>query len=319
MEHQATFIDEEKAGRIENITLQKDDIKRRALEAKQQFKDGFLLEADYLKLKIQLTSDRKKCEKQLRLELLTEEEKERLRSKACETSKRSRKRLAMEMKNLKTSALGMGDNESRVLLQHRGSEGTSAVLKQQDDQSALLIEEEDIDRISSQKRSRGQSRELSALSTNEQPVKAPTAAVSVKKAADRAFVLAFLSSSSNIADVTTKFNRSYLLENDKNGVPRPIKGHLFQALLDHILTVQAQFHPKTGYLLMEETFQPLINRLPLAVRHMYSMDDFRLQFGGVRFWGKYGNGAIGECYLQDFATRLRTLANNFFIKHPAIL
>jgi len=59
--------------------------------------------------------------------------------------------------------------------------------------------------------------------------------------------------------------------------------------------------------------------LPLAVRHMYSMDDFRLQFGGVRFWGKYGNGAIGECYLQDFATRLRTLANNFFIKHPAIL
>jgi hypothetical protein len=84
----------------------------------------------------------------------------------------------------------------------------------------------------------------------------------VKKVADRALVLAFLSSSGNIADVTTKFNRNYVLENDKNGVPRPIKGHHFKALLDHVLTVQAKFHPKKGYLLMEETFQPFINSLP---------------------------------------------------------
>jgi hypothetical protein len=82
---------------------------------------------------------------------LTEEEKEHLRSKACETSKKSRKKVVTELKNLKTCALGMGDNESRALLQHRSCEDTSAVLQQQDEQSALLIQKVNIDSTSSQK------------------------------------------------------------------------------------------------------------------------------------------------------------------------
>ena len=59
--------------------------------------------------------------------------------------------------------------------------------------------------------------------------------------------------------------------------------------------------------------------LPTHLKHIYTIDEFRLHFGGVRLFGKFANGWIGEKYLADFSTRLRTLSNIFFNKHPNVL
>jgi hypothetical protein len=76
-----------------------------------------------------------------------------------------------------------------------------------------------------------------------------------------------------------------LVEIDANNIQRPIKGHLLKVLLDHILTVNAQFDPETGCILFEKTFGPLLTKLPNDVQHLYQMDDFRLHFGGYVSWG----------------------------------
>ena len=122
-----------------------------------------------------------------------------------------------------------------------------------------------------------------------------------------------------IADASTKFNRALLLSMDSNSVQRPIRGHLITTLLNHILTASAKFDSNTGYLLIHETFIPLINRLPAQHQHLYRLDELRLHFGGVRFWGKFLNGWLGGQYLQEFARHLRTVSNIFFDKHPSLL
>jgi hypothetical protein len=68
-------------------------------------------------------------------------------------------------------------------------------------------------------------REIVSLSCPDQ-FKAPTLGVAIKKEADRAFALKFLSSSRKISDVSTKFNFSLLLYMDSNPVQSPIRGHL---------------------------------------------------------------------------------------------
>ena len=71
------------------------------------------------------------------------------------------------------------------------------------------------------------------------------------------------------------------MEVDSQGVPRPIRGHMLKILQHHILTVEAKFDKLTGFLHVEETFRPLLDKLPPCVRPLYDLDQFMIHFGGV--------------------------------------
>jgi hypothetical protein len=59
-----------------------------------------------------------------------------------------------------------------------------------------------------------------------------------------------------------------------------------------------------------------MNRLPVQHQHLYRLDDFRLHFGGVRFWGKFASGWLGEQSYRSLPGVCELLATFFFISIP---
>jgi hypothetical protein len=66
-------------------------------------------------------------------------------------------------------------------------------------------------------------------------------------------------------------------------------------------------------------YSSFITTLPNHLQSKYSIDEFRMAFRGVRYFGPCGNGWLGQRYLMEFAKHVRQLSNAFYVKHPHML
>ena len=89
-------------------------------------------------------------------------------------------------------------------------------------------------------------------------------------------------------------------------------------LAKHTLATEAIFD-EFGFLVIDATFLPLIEKFPAVVRDQYSIDELRLVFSGLRVLRNGCGKWIGERQLREFGDHLRSLTNQFYEKHPNIL
>jgi hypothetical protein len=94
------LLNDEQALELERITKLKEELKESSSQAKINYKQGIIGEDEYVTLKSQFTSQRKKLEAEARLYLMTEEEKEELKRKKRDSAKASRKRRQDEIVTL---------------------------------------------------------------------------------------------------------------------------------------------------------------------------------------------------------------------------
>ena len=140
--------------------------------------------------------------------------------------KSSRKRKAAEVLALLQSAMKCTAED----LLRKEFETNASRSATNTDPDGSHVDEEATDSVASGRAAR----EHTKMQQNVQPVKAPTHAVSVKIAADHAFKVNVLVSTSAPSDCEVKFERSQLVEVDSQGVPRPLRGHMLKILQHHI-------------------------------------------------------------------------------------
>ena len=158
------------------------------------------------------------------------------------------------------------------------------------------------------------------------PVKAPTQPIALPCKLDRPFCFKLLLATSSPQNPAQKFNRSQLVAYDEQGNPiqingrvKLITGHLIRSVGSHVLFMKGVFNQTSGYLDVEATFDNFFRNLAPDLQSKYSVDEFRMTFGGVRFFGSCGNGWLGQRYLMEFSCHIRQLSNAFYTKHPQIL
>ena len=170
----------------------------------------------------------------------------------------------------------------------------------------------------------GTSRELRRLAINSNPTNAPTSTCNVKKEADRLFCLEYL----KVMSHPRQIDRPFCAKNDltitktnlqtNTSSTQKIQGHLIGYLAKHTLATEAVFD-EFGFLDIDATFLPLIEKFPAVVRDQYSIDELRLVFSGLRVLRNGCGKWIGERQLREFGDHLRSLTNQFYEKHPNIL
>ena len=101
-------------------------------------------------------------------------------------------------------------------------------------------------------------------------------------------------------------------------VVQTIQDHLIKYVAHHILSVEGVFNAQ-GYLDIEQTFAPMLQRLPEGVQGDYNLSVLTSVFSGVRVLRDCCQNWLGSRQLKNFGDHVRLLSNQFYELNPEIL
>ena len=265
-----------------------------------------------------LVARRKKLEKSIRELVLTEEQKVKAREAKRRSQQKYRANQGKTIISAKAEIKCLADTV--ITLKSAAPMEIPGPIDLSNDNMTEPIAESN---LVTKRKSR---RELSIIETAMDPVKAPTQPIALPCKLDRPFCFKLLLATSSPQNPAQKFNRSQLVAYDEQGNPiqingrvKLITGHLIRSVGSHVLFMKGVFNQTSGYLDVEATFDNFFRNLAPDLQSIYSVDEFRMTFGGVRFFGSCGNGWLGQRYLMEFSCHVRQLSNAFYTKHPQIL